>query len=530
MVCMLRGRETMTAQTPSLERQVTRHGGKVKDLDELQTRLATLRSRSKKIVLCHGVFDLLHIGHIRHFEQARRFGDVLVVTVTPDRYVNKGPGRPAFPDTLRAEAIAALDCVDYVAINRWPTAVETIQLLRPDVYAKGKEYSDAKHDVTGNITEEERAVQSIGGELVFTHDITFSSSALINKYLPIFPKEVTAYLAEFGRRYSAGDVLSYLEAARSLKVLAIGEAIIDEYQYCEAVGKSAKEPVLATRYVSTEQFAGGILAVANHLANFCDQVGLLTFLGAEQSHESFVRRHLKPNVATTFLSKAHSPTIIKRRFVEQYLLQKLFEVYVMNDDVVGDADNRALCTRLREVLPQYDVVIVADYGHGMLSEEAIKIVCERSRFLAVNTQSNAGNRGFNTISRYPRADYVCLAQHEVALEVKNRSRSPNEMIRDVAKKLSCRHMVLTRGKYGSMCYSDREGFCEVPAFAHQVVDRMGAGDAVLALTALCVAQQAPIEIIGFLGNVVGSQAVATLGHRTSIERASLFKAVESLLK
>lgn len=522
----------MTATQPQLfERQATRgDGGKVNDLDKLSQQMATLRARSKKIVLCHGVFDLLHVGHIRHFERAKRFGDVLVVSVTPDRYVNKGPGRPAFPEHLRAEAIAALDCVDYVAINRWPTAVETIQLLRPHIYAKGKEYSDVKNDVTGKITQEEQAVQAIGGQLLFTHDITFSSSALINKYLPVFPKEATTYLEGFSRRYSAGDIFRYLEAARTLKVLAIGETIIDEYQYCEAIGKSAKEPVLATRYVSTEQFAGGVLAIANHLADFCDQVGLLTLLGTEQPNESFVRQHLKPNVATTFLSKANSPTIIKRRFVEQYLLQKLFEVYVMNDDVINEVENRVLCAKLREVLPQYDVVIVADYGHGMLSDEAIKVLCERSRFLAVNTQSNAGNRGFNTISRYPRADYVCLAQHEVALEVKNPSMSPKEMIREVTRKLSCHHMVLTRGKYGSLGYSEREGFCEVPAFAHQVVDRMGAGDAVLSLTALCVVQEAPIDIIGFLGNVVGSQAVATLGHRTSIERVPLFKAVESLLK
>ena len=225
---------------------------KVKRLEELAEILASLRSEGKKIVHCHGVFDLLHIGHIRHFEQAKMLGDVLVVTVTQDKHVNKGPHRPAFPENLRAESIAALDCVDYVAINNWPTSVETIKLLKPDVYAKGSDYRDARKDYTGKITDEEAAVKSVGGEIAFTEDITFSSSSLINKYISPLPKEVGDFLTDFSSRYPADDIVQYIEKARSLKVLVIGEAIIDEYQYCESIGKSTKEPALVAQYNSTE--------------------------------------------------------------------------------------------------------------------------------------------------------------------------------------------------------------------------------------------------------------------------------------
>src|SRR3954452_21027191 len=98
--------------------------GKLHSLEDLAALLARLRADGRRVVLCHGVFDLLHIGHVRHFEQAKKLGDVLVVTLTPDRFVNKGTGRPAFPDQLRAEFVAALGCVDYVAVNTWPTAVD----------------------------------------------------------------------------------------------------------------------------------------------------------------------------------------------------------------------------------------------------------------------------------------------------------------------------------------------------------------------------------------------------------------------
>jgi sugar/nucleoside kinase (ribokinase family) len=221
---------------------------------------------------------------------------------------------------------------------------------------------------------------------------------------------------------------------------------------------------------------------------------------------------------------------VKRRFIESYFFTKLLEVYEISDGLLDAADNERLCATLREYLPRYDAVIVVDFGHGMLSREAIDILCTKAPFLAVNAQSNAGNLGYHTISRYPRADYVCMAENEIRLEGRDRRGDLKELVRYVSGRVSCGRIVVTRGKAGSLCYSDSEGFCEVPAFAGQVVDRMGAGDAFLSVTALCVAQNAPMEVAGFIGNVVGAQAVATVGNRRPIERAALFKHIESLLK
>lgn len=166
--------------------QQQRYSTKVLSLEALSAVLAERKAAGKTVVLCHGVFDLVHPGHIRHLQLARREGDVLVVTVTPDIHVNKGPGRPAFHQSLRAETLAALECVDYVAINAWPTAEETIRNLQPDVYVKGSEYVDPEQDITGKILDEERAIVGVGGRIHFTHDITFSSSSLINQHFSEF--------------------------------------------------------------------------------------------------------------------------------------------------------------------------------------------------------------------------------------------------------------------------------------------------------------------------------------------------------
>lgn len=503
---------------------------KCREIDDLAQDLALLRAANKTVVHCHGVFDLLHVGHIRHFEHAKKLGDVLVVTLTPDEYVNKGPDRPAFPAALRAEGVAALGCVDYVAVNKWPQAVEAIELLRPDFYVKGREYADPADDVTGGITREADAVKAVGGRVVFTNDISFSSSELINRHLPTVSAEVRGYLRDFVTRHPAAEVFCYLERARDLRVLVVGEAILDEYQYCQAIGKSSKEPMLAVRRLSTERFAGGALAVANHLANFCGHVGVVTLLGEENPEDEFIRQAVDCRVEKTLIYRCDAPTITKRRMVDSYFFTKLLEVYEINEAPLASADNERLCAALREHVPRYDIVIVMDFGHSMMTQEAIDMISEKARFLAVNAQSNAGNLGYHTIGRYTRADYVSLAENELRLEARDRQADLGQLLRAQAQKLLCPHAAVTRGTHGCLCYGEDEGVVAVPALATQVVDRMGAGDAFLALTALCVAQRAPMEIAGFIGNAMGAQAVATVGHRRSIERSALVKHIDALLK
>jgi len=155
---------------------------KIFSIETLADKLKNIKTQGKKVVYCHGCFDLMHPGHIKYFQASKKMGDVLVVTITPDRYVDKGPGRPVFSQDLRAESIAALECVDYVAINNWPTAVETLRLFRPDFYVKGQEFQNLE-DKTGKIQLEYQVVKEIGAEMRFTQEIVFSSTKLINEHL-----------------------------------------------------------------------------------------------------------------------------------------------------------------------------------------------------------------------------------------------------------------------------------------------------------------------------------------------------------
>lgn len=488
------------------------------------------RAQGKKIVHCHGVFDLLHIGHIRYFEQARGMGDVLVVTVTPDCYVDKGPHRPAFPETLRAEAVASLNCVDLVAINRWPTAEETLRLLRPDVYVKGSEFKDTTSDMTGKLVLEEKVVREIGATLAFVEDIVFSSTQLINRHFSNLPMEIKKYLGLFRKRYTVEEILEVLDRMSSLDVLVIGDTILDEYQYCDAIGKSSKDPVLALKYQSCDLFAGGVLAVANHVANFANKVQLMTVLGERDSYADFILAQLHPNVSPYFAIQKNAPTLIKRRFIEGYSLNKLLEIYVMDDSGLSEEKDRQVCEWLREHLPKYDVVIAADYGHGAISKGMVQALCEDARFLAVNTQANAGNRGFHTLTRYSRADYVALAEHEIRLLTRDLRGDVRLLVEPLAKDIGASRFVVTQGRMGCTVRGTHGEFVEVPSFAQNIVDRVGSGDAFFAISSLAAVQNVSDEVLGFLGNIMGALAVEMVGNKKPIDKLNAKKYIVSLLK
>ncbi len=189
-----------------------------------------------------------------------------------------------------------------------------------------------------------------------------------------------------------------------------------------------------------------------------------------------------------------------------------------------------MCRWLREEVPKYDVVIASDFGHGTVSAGMVRELVCNARFLAVNTQANAGNRGFHTVTRYPRADYVCLAEHEMRLEMRDLTGRIPAMMDVIAAKLENPTIVVTRGRRGCVVRDREGGFVEIPSFAGNVVDRIGAGDAFFSITAPAAERGVPAEILGLLGNVAGSLAVEVLGNQNSIDKLSMKKCLMSLLK
>ena len=489
------------------------------------------RAEGKVVVMVHGVFDLLHLGHVRHIEAALREGDVLIVTITADRFVNKGPGRPVFSESLRAEMVASLEYVDWVAINFHPDAEALLAAVGPDVYVKGSDYANAEEDVTGKIVKERTAVESRGGRIVFTSDITFSSSALINRYLNIYDPSLHQYLEQKREAGFLDQLLRALDTIKDFRVLFVGDTIIDEYQYVIPMAKPPKENMIATLFREGEKFAGGIIASANHAAHFCREVHVVTSLGEIDSHEDVVRTALRPNVSLDVIRRPDGPTTRKLRYIDSYAMRKLFEVYFMDDSPLPHAGEAELGALLRDIAGDFDLVVINDFGHGLLAAPTIAAISERARFMAVNAQTNSGNFGFNFITKYRRADFISVDANEARLAMHDKFSDLVDLLGGrMAEAFDCPSIIVTQGKHGCVAYRRDQGVWHVPALTNTIVDTVGAGDAFFAVAAPLVAAGVPIEQVGFLGNAAGAIKVGILGHRSSVERTALVKFITALLK
>ncbi|TRW92989.1 PfkB family carbohydrate kinase [Candidatus Methylobacter oryzae] len=502
---------------------------KIVSIEQLAQRCAELQAEGKTVALCHGTFDLLHIGHIRHLQSASKQADHLLVSVTADEFVNKGPGRPVFNEYLRAENIAALACVDQVAINHAVTAVEVLDQVKPDLYVKGSDYKSTSDDITGNIQHEKEAVERHGGRIFFTDELTSSSTRLLNEYFEVFSPETSAYLDQFKQVIGANEIIDKLKKLSGLNVLVVGEAIIDEYHYTSALGQTGKGNVFAVKYNDYERFAGGAIAVANHVAEFSDSVTLLTGLGSTRSHEDFIRANLNSAIDPVFFFSQDRPTIVKRRYVDADIA-KLFEVYFYNDAPLPEETNRKVVNWLDKHLADFNAVIVPDFGNGFISGEMVEKLSRNARFLAVNAQVNSGNRGYHLITRYPRADFLSLNEPELRLAAHDRNGEIEELAGQLADKLQAKHIAITRGTKGALMVDEDKSAYKIPALSSQVVDRIGAGDAFLSIAGLCLAGGFAPEQALFAGSVAAALDVQIVCNREPVRAVALFKYISTLLK
>ncbi len=488
----------------------------------------------KKVVLCHGMFDLVHLGHIRYFQQAKKQGDVLIVTITADEFCRKGPGKPAFSEDLRAESLAALEVVDYVAICPYLTAIEAIELIKPNIYAKGKEYEIESDDITGMISKEREAIESSGGRIFYTNDLVLSSSSLLNSNFNIFTVEVKDYLNTLRSNHTITEIVNALKSVKKSKVLIIGESIIDRYTYVTPLGQSGKGIHFVVRNKYSEEYAGGSIAVANHVASFVDDVALFTGIGSDakgETYEKFIREELISNVTPNFFFFEDAQTIVKERFVDNEL-RKFFEVYFSEEEPqASEQEELDACEWLEVNIPKYDIVIVADYGNGFITDSMTKIISDKSKFLTVNTQINSGNRGYHVVNRYTKADFVSLNEPELRLASHNRYSSIEKLTKNLSEKLNAKFASITQGPKGLYTYNanNDESF-RVPALSSKVVDRVGAGDAFLSLSATCLGSKVKPEISVFIGAAAAAIDVQIVGNKTTINSVDLEKYLIALLK
>jgi bifunctional ADP-heptose synthase (sugar kinase/adenylyltransferase) len=279
-----------------------------------------------------------------------------------------------------------------------------------------------------------------------------------------------------------------LDAIRPLHCLVIGEAITDVYRFVTPLGMSPKDALVTWREGREETYEGGATACANHLRQFCDDVGEIT----------------------------QDDAFVKMRYVWEPFIQKVFAVESLGAE--SPRDGAALAARAD--LGHYDVVLVADYGHGFLQPDHVRHLTKTVPFLAVMVQTNSANYGYNLITKYPRADYVCLDEMELRLALQDRYGPLEPLAQKLRQQMDAKVLAVTLGHRGCLTV-DGWGLSVTPTLSRAVLDRTGAGDAFFAITAPCVYLGAARQHVGLIGNAAGAVAVRTMGNKAPVTRAEL---------
>ena len=504
---------------------------KIQSIKSLAGLIKLKKLQGKKIVQCHGVFDLLHIGHVKHFKEAKKLGDILVVTITSDSFVNKGPGRPAFNQEQRSEGISSLDCVDFVAINDSPTAIPAIKELKPNFYSKGPDYKFQKNDITNEIKNEIKEVKKYGGRIIITKTPQFSSSNLINSSLDLFTEKQKIILNKVKKNFSFNEIKNIIEKFNKIKILVIGETIIDQYFFCEALGKSGKEPVLVLRDLSMEQYLGGALAIARSISQFSNKITLLSAIGEKGELLKDIKKSLPKNIVFDYIKKKNSPTIIKKRFVESYSNNKILGVYKLNDDVLEKKDLQNFEKKLKKLISSHDLVIVSDYGHGLISEHSAKIISKYSKYFSLNAQINAANIGHHSAKKYKNIDCLIINEREIRYELRDKNSNISGLMKKLAESQNIKDLIVTSGTQGSKLYNKKYNkISTCDAFAKKAVDKIGAGDAMLSIISICLYCGLNKDLSLLIGSLAAAQLVETIGNKEAVNKVKLLKSLYHLLK
>jgi rfaE bifunctional protein nucleotidyltransferase chain/domain len=433
--------------------------------------------KRKKIstVLAHGVFDVLHVGHILYFKEAKKNNKKLIVSITSDKFVNKGEGRPIFNIQERIKILGAIDCIDHIIISNDYSAVNIIKTLKPNYYIKGKDYIDDKLDLSKNLNSEISAVKSINGKFINSKSQLYSSSKIIGKYNENHKDENIDKFLEKNinlENLKYKIIKNFSKINKKEKILCIGDPIIDTYQYVETLGKSAKSNILSSKKISEKSYGGGIFLVMNYLSNFIEKIDYLAYTNLE--NEKKFKKYLSKNINLIKIKSKDIKIVNKTRFVDNYSKNKLFQVN--ENEYSKENKDQKKSKKFKSIISKYDKILIFDFGHGHINANLVKEINKHKNKCYINCQSNSSNFGFNLVNKYKSANSISVDELEFRLSTKNRYDEIRNII-DTNKKLVSKftNFIVTQGKNG--CYINNNSELHyIPTLIKQPSDSTGCGD------------------------------------------------------
>ncbi|MCP5081960.1 MAG: adenylyltransferase/cytidyltransferase family protein [Alphaproteobacteria bacterium] len=484
------------------ESLTARFGHKIKTREELREAIGP-RPRVDKVIMCHGVFDVVHPGHMRHLIYAKNKADILVASLTADKHIEKGLYRPHVPQDLRAANLAAFEVVDYVIIDENAKPLKNIEFLQPDYFAKGFEY--VSNGMAPKTAEEGTVLDSYGGEIIFTPgDIVYSSSKLIDMAPPEL--KIDKLMAVMERHGVTFDGLrKTLNEMPGKTVHVVGDTIIDSFTQCAMIGGQTKTPTMSVLFENKTDYIGGAGVVAKHLRSAGADVKFSTVLGQDALAE-FALNGLKDfDVEVLPVIDSTRPTTNKNAIVVGGY--RLLKVDTLDNSTISDSIVDELTAAIREI--EADAVVFSDFRHGMFNRRTIPSLIEAIPEGAFRVGDSQVASRWGNVTEFKGFDLITPNEREARFALADQDSGIRPLAASLYDLAECKTLILKLGERGVLtCVTSNhealDSFFIIDSFVDRVVDAVGAGDALLAYSTLAsLVSNSPAE-----SAILGSIAAA----------------------
>ena len=476
---------------------------KIKNIRELASAIGTF-PREKKVIICHGVFDVVHPGHVRHLAYAKSKADILIASITCDRHIKKGSYRPHVPQNLRALNLAAFEMVDNVLIDENSKPLKNIEILKPDYFAKGFEYTE---DGLPKATQEEvDLVNGYGGEVIFTPgDIVYSSSTLINLALPnIQIEKLLALMKSENKTFD--DLRNTLNQLSGKKVHVVGDTIVDTYTRTSMIGGQTKTPTISVLYQGKEDYIGGAGIVAQHLRAAGAEVVFSTLLGNDHLKDFVLEGLSESGVDCRPVIDAARPTTNKNAIIAGGY--RMLKIDTLDNRPITDNLLAELTCSIKSV--ECDAVVFSDFRHGIFNRQT---VAELTAAISTGTfkvaDSQVASRWGN-ITEFKEFDLVTPNEREARFSLADQESTVGVLAQKILQATNSANVILKLGERGVFTLqknpenSPTSNYFSIDSFALNVVDPVGAGDALLAYATLSMLVMGSPLVSTILGSIAAA--------------------------